>query len=40
MKKLNIIFWSGSGNTEAMANLIAEGAKENGLEVKFINRFK
>ncbi|MDU8976551.1 MAG: flavodoxin, partial [Clostridium perfringens] len=27
MKKLNIIFWSGSGNTEAMANLIAEGAK-------------
>ncbi|MDU7442397.1 MAG: flavodoxin, partial [Clostridium sp.] len=26
MKKLNIIFWSGSGNTEAMANLIAEGA--------------
>ena len=37
MKKLNIIFWSGSGNTEAMANLIAEGAKENGLEVKVLN---
>ena len=37
MKKLNIIFWSGSGNTEAMANLIAEGAKENGLEVKLLN---
>lgn len=37
MKKLNIIYWSGTGNTEAMANLIAEGAKENGLEVKSIN---
>ena len=37
MKKLNIIFWSGTGNTETMANLIGEGAKENGLEVKLIN---
>ncbi|WP_300258345.1 flavodoxin [Clostridium sp.] len=37
MKKLSIIYWSGSGNTETMANLIAEGAKENGLEVKLLN---
>lgn len=37
MKKLSIIYWSGSGNTESMANLIAEGAKENGLEVKLLN---
>lgn len=37
MKKLNIIFWSGSGNTESMANLIAEGAKEKNLDVKVLN---
>lgn len=37
MKKLNIIFWSGSGNTETMANLIAEGAKEKDFEVKVLN---
>ncbi|WP_026896262.1 flavodoxin [Clostridiisalibacter paucivorans] len=27
MKKLNIIYWSGTGNTEKMAELILEGAK-------------
>ena len=30
--KLSVIYWSGTGNTEAMANLIADGAKEKGLE--------
>lgn len=34
MKKLSIIYWSGTGNTEAMANLIEQGAKEKSLEVK------
>lgn len=34
MKKVSIIYWSGSGNTEEMANLIAQGAKEEGAEVK------
>ncbi|MDR0879672.1 MAG: flavodoxin [Clostridioides sp.] len=33
MKKISIIYWSGTGNTEAMAKLIAEGAKESGAEV-------
>ncbi len=28
MAKVNIIYWSGTGNTEAMANAILEGAKE------------
>ncbi|MGG7076944.1 flavodoxin [Clostridium sardiniense] len=31
--KINIIYWTGSGNTEEMANLIAKGAKEEGAEV-------
>ena len=33
MKKLAVVFWSGTGNTEEMANLIAEGAKAAGAEV-------
>lgn len=37
MSKVNIIYWSGTGNTEAMAKLIAEGAQENGAEVKLLN---
>lgn len=35
--KVNIIYWSGTGNTEAMADAIAEGAREKGADVKFIN---
>ena len=37
MSKVNVIYWSGTGNTEAMAKLIAEGAKEKGAEVKLLN---
>lgn len=33
MKKIAIVYWSGTGNTEAMANEIANGAKEAGAEV-------
>lgn len=36
MSKINIIYWSGTGNTEAMANAVAEGAKKEGAEVKVI----
>ncbi|MDR1603659.1 MAG: flavodoxin [Gracilibacteraceae bacterium] len=32
--KLTIIYWSGTGNTEEMAALIAEGAGESGCEVE------
>ena len=28
--KLAIVYWSGTGNTEAMANAMAEGAKAAG----------
>lgn len=33
MSKVAIVFWSGTGNTEAMAQAVEEGAKEAGLEV-------
>lgn len=33
MAKIGIIYWSGSGNTEKMAELIAKGAEEAGAEV-------
>ena len=30
--KIPVIYWSGTGNTETMANAVAEGIKENGNE--------
>jgi flavodoxin I len=33
MSKVAVVYWSGTGNTEAMANEVAEGAKEKGAEV-------
>ena len=33
MKKMAVVFWSGTGNTEAMAQAVAEGAKEKGAAV-------
>ncbi len=33
MSKLAIVYWSGTGNTEAMAQAVAAGAKEAGAEV-------
>ncbi|MCR5440206.1 MAG: flavodoxin [Selenomonas sp.] len=34
MKKMAIIYWSGTGNTQAMAEAIAEGAKAGGDSVE------
>ncbi|MDU1855831.1 MAG: flavodoxin, partial [Clostridium baratii] len=34
--KINIIYYSSTGNTEEMANLIAKGAKEEGAEVNLM----
>lgn len=31
--KIAVVYWSGTGNTEAMAAAVAEGAKEKGAEV-------
>lgn len=33
MKKVSVIYWSGTGNTQMMAEAIAEGAKSTGAEV-------
>ena len=33
MKKAAVVYWSGTGNTEAMAKAVAEGARQNGAEV-------
>jgi flavodoxin short chain len=34
MSKVAVVFWSGTGNTEAMADAVAEGAKNAGAEVE------
>lgn len=36
MSKVAVVFWSGTGNTEEMANAAAEGAKEKGAEVALL----
>jgi len=33
MSKVAVVYWSSTGNTEAMANAVAEGAKEAGAQV-------
>lgn len=33
MSKVAVVYWSGTGNTEEMANAVASGAKEKGAEV-------
>ncbi len=33
MIKIAVVYWSGTGNTEAMANKVAEGAMETGADV-------
>lgn len=37
MSKVAIVYWSGTGNTEEMANKVAEGAKAAGAEVEVIS---
>lgn len=34
--KVNVVYWSGTGNTETMAEAVAEGAKNAGAEVAVI----
>lgn len=36
MSKVGIVYWSGTGNTERMAELIAEGAKKAGAQVDIL----
>ena len=37
MSKVAVVYWSVTGNTEAMANKVAEGAKAAGAEVEVIS---
>jgi len=37
MKKVVIVYWSGTGSTEAMAKAVAEGAKQNNTEVRVLS---
>ncbi len=36
MSKVAVVYWSGTGNTQAMADAVAEGAKEKGAEVSVV----
>jgi flavodoxin short chain len=37
MKKVSIIYWSGTGNTQEMAEAVAAGAEVGGAEVKVVS---
>lgn len=37
MKKIAVIYWSGTGNTEKMAQALAEGAREEGAEIDVLS---
>lgn len=37
MSNVHVVYWSGTGNTQAMAMAIADGAKEAGVEVTVWN---
>lgn len=36
MSKIAVVYWSGTGNTEAMANAVADGAVEAGAQAEII----
>ena len=36
MSKIAVVYWSGTGNTEAMASALAEGAREKGAEADLL----
>lgn len=36
MKKVAVVYWSGTGNTEKMAESVVKGAKDKGAEVQLI----
>ncbi len=38
MKKIAVVYWSGTGNTEEMAQIVVDGAKEKGADVKLIRQ--
>ena len=39
MSKIAVVYWSGTGNTEAMASAVAEGAREKGADLLTASEF-
>ena len=37
MSKIAVVYWSATGNTEAMANAVAQGAREAGADAEVIS---
>ena len=37
MSKIAVVYWSGTGNTEAMANAVVEGVKSSGADAELFN---
>lgn len=37
MKEIKVVYWSGTGNTESMANMLADAIKESGNEAALFN---
>lgn len=40
MSKVAVVYWSGTGNTEAMANAVSEGAAQKGAQVSMLTADK
>ena len=40
MSKVAVVFWSGTGNTQAMADAVVEGASAKGAEVSIFEAYK
>ena len=36
MKKISVVYWSGTGNTEQMANAVADGARKAGAQATLL----
>lgn len=39
MSKSAVVYWSETGNTEAMAAAVADGAREKGAEIEMLTAF-
>ena len=37
MSKIAVVYWSATGNTEAMANAVAQGARESGADAEIFS---
>ena len=40
MSKVAVVYWSGTGNTEAMASAVVDGVRESGAEAELFYGFR